>query len=123
MEFVYATGGREKYYEAIKVGDCVTRAIANATGRDYKEIYDLVNSYASRERGSNKSTAHNGVSKDTVYKVLTDMGWTWVPTMFIGKGCQVHLNEKELPDGIIIVSVSKHLTCVKDRVVNVNIKT
>lgn len=116
MEFVYATGGREKYYEAIKVGDCVTRAIANATGRDYKEVYDLVNSYASKERGSNKSTARNGVSKDTVYNVLTDMGWTWVPTMFIGKGCQVHLNEKELPNGIIIVSVSKHLTCVKDRV-------
>ena len=116
MELVYATGGREKYYEAIKVGDCVTRAIANATGMDYKEVYDLVNSYASRERGSNKSIARNGVSKDTVYKVLTDMGWTWVPTMFIGKGCQVHLNEKELPDGIIIVSVSKHLTCVKNRV-------
>ena len=34
MEFVYATGGREKYYETIKVGDCVTRAIANATGMD-----------------------------------------------------------------------------------------
>lgn len=116
MEFVYAAGGREKYYETIKVGDCVTRAIANATGMDYKEVYDLVNSYASRERGSNKSTARNGVSKDTVYKVLTNMGWTWVPTMFIGKGCQVHLNEKELPNGIIIVSVSKHLTCVKDRV-------
>lgn len=35
MKFVYATGGREKYYDFIKVGDCVTRAIANATGRDY----------------------------------------------------------------------------------------
>ena len=115
MKFVYSTGGREKYYDAIKVGDCVTRAICNATGRDYKEVYDLVNSYASRERGTSKSTARNGVSKDTTYRVLTDMGWTWVPTMFIGRGCQVHLNEKELPnDGIIIVSVSKHLTCVKN---------
>ena len=114
MEFVYATGGREKYYEAIKVGDCVTRAIANATGMDYKEVYDLVNNYASRERGSNMSTARNGVSKDTTHKVLTGMGWIWVPTMFIGRGCQVHLNENELPSGVLIVSVSKHLTCVKD---------
>lgn len=118
MEFVYATGGREKYYNAIKVGDCVTRAIANATGRDYKEIYDIINSYASRERARDgkRSTARNGVSKDTVYRVLTDMGWNWVPTMFIGKGCQTHLNEKELPSGTLIVSVSKHLTCVKDGV-------
>ena len=44
------------------------------------------------------------------------MGWTWVPTMVIGRGCQVHLNENELPSGIIIVSVSKHLACVKDGV-------
>ena len=34
--------------------------------------------------------------------------------MFIGKGCKVHLDEKELPGGTLIVSVSKHLTCVKD---------
>ena len=117
MKFVYATGGREKYYKAIRVGDCVTRAISIATGRDYKEVYDLVNSYASRERRENKSTARNGVSKDTVYRILTDMGWTWVPTMFIGRGCQVHLRESEIPMGTLIVSVSKHLTCVKDRVI------
>lgn len=116
MEMVYATGGREKYYRTIKVGDCVTRAIANATGKDYKEIYDLVNIYASKDRGVKNSSARNGVSKDTIYRLLTDMGWTWVPTMFIGKGCQVHLNENELPSGIIIVSVSKHLTCVKNGV-------
>lgn len=87
MKFVYSDGGRSKYYDAFKVGDCVTRAICNATGKDYKEVYDLINSYASRERVTNKSTARNRVSKDTTYRVLTDMGWTWVPTMFIGRGC------------------------------------
>lgn len=118
MQFVYTTGGREKYYDSIKVSDCVTRAIANATGRDYQEIYNIINSYASRERPKDgkKSSARNGVSKNTVYRVLTDLGWVWVPTMFIGKGCKVHLDEKELPGGTLIVSVSKHLTCVKDGV-------
>lgn len=119
MKLVYSTGGREKYYNTIKVGDCVCRAIANGTGMDYKEVYDLINSYAERERVSKrkktKSNARNGVHKETVYKLLTDLGWKWVPTMFIGKGCQVHLNEKELPTGTLIVSISKHLTCVKDR--------
>ena len=60
----------------LKLGDCVTRAICNATGKDYKEVYDVINSYASRERVANNSIACNGVSKDTTYRVLTDMGWT-----------------------------------------------
>ena len=116
MEFIYNDGGRSKYFKAVKVNDCVTRAIANATGKDYKEVYDLVNSYISKERvrGSIRSNARDGVPKETVYQILTDMGWIWVPTMFIGKGCQVHLDEKELPKGTLLVSVSKHLTCVKD---------
>lgn len=119
MELIYSTGGREKYFKANVVGDCVCRAIANATGMDYKEVYDLINSYAKREHLSkskrNKSTARNGVHKNTIYRLLTDLGWKWIPTMSIGSGCQVHLNENELPNGTLIVSVSKHLTCVKDK--------
>ena len=117
MELVYSSGGREKYYRVNEVKDCVTRAIVNATGKDYKEVYDLVNSYAARERkirGKARSSARNGVKHNTVKQLLKDMGWIWVPTMFIGKGCQVHLDEKELPKGTLLVSVSKHLTCVKD---------
>lgn len=120
MKFVYSDGGRSKYFKAEKVGDCVCRAIANATGMDYKEVYDKINEYAKRERiGKRKkgiSNARDGVYKDTIWRMLTDMGWKWVPTMFIGKGCQVHLSEKELPGGTLIVSVSKHTTCVKDGV-------
>ena len=119
MELIYSTGGREKYFKSNVVGDCVCRAIANATGMDYKQVYDLINSYAKKEhlskRKKKKSNARNGVTKDTIWKILTDLGWKWIPTMLIGSGCQVHLNEKELPDGTLIVSVSKHLTCVKNR--------
>lgn len=119
MELIYSTGGREKYFKANVVGDCVCRAIANATGMDYKQVYDLINSYAKKEhlskRKKKKSNARNGVTKDTIRRILTDLGWKWIPTMLIGSGCQVHLNEKELPDGTLIVSVSKHLTCVKNR--------
>lgn len=119
MELIYSTGGREKYFKANVVGDCVCRAIANATGMDYKQVYDLINSYAKKEhlskRKKKKSNARNGVTKDTIWRILTDLGWKWIPTMLIGSGCQVHLNEKELPDGTLIVSVSKHLTCVKNR--------
>lgn len=118
MEFIYSSGGREKYYRVIKVGDCVTRAIANGTGMDYKEVYDLINSYSKQEhitkKKKHKSSARDGVYTETARKVLEDLGWKWVPTMFIGRGCQVHLKEDELPNGTLIVKLSKHLTCVKD---------
>ena len=36
MKFIYDDGGRSKYFKAKGVSDCVTRAICNATGKDYK---------------------------------------------------------------------------------------
>lgn len=41
MDFVYNDGGRSKYFKG-NAGDCVTRAIAIATGFDYKEVYDNI---------------------------------------------------------------------------------
>lgn len=32
MKFHYSDGGRSNYFKATNVGDCVTRAICNATG-------------------------------------------------------------------------------------------
>ena len=42
MEFVYSDGGRSKYFKAKNVNDCVVRAICNASGKDYKEVYDAI---------------------------------------------------------------------------------
>lgn len=121
MRFVYDDGGRSKYFKAGEVGDCVCRAISIATGKDYKEVYDLINEYAKQERRSKrgkKSSARNGVRKTTDRKIIEDLGWKWTPTMKIGSGCTVHLREDELPSGTLIVAVSKHLTCVKDGVIH-----
>lgn len=119
MKFIYADGGRSKYFKG-ETGDCVCRAICNATGMDYKEVYDLINSYGFKERASKrrqgKSNARTGVYKETSRKILKELGWRWIPTMTIGSGCQVHLREDELPKDTIIVKVSRHLTCVKDGV-------
>ena len=41
MEYIYDDGGRSLYFKG-KTGDCVCRSIAIASGRDYKEIYDLI---------------------------------------------------------------------------------
>ena len=39
MKWTYADGGRSKYFKAGNVRDCCVRAVANATGIDYKEVY------------------------------------------------------------------------------------
>ena len=49
---------------------------------------------------------------------MAELGFTWVPTMGIGTGCKVHLHDGELPAGKLVVSVSKHYTCVIDGVVH-----
>lgn len=120
MEFVYATGGREKYFKATNVGDCVTRAICNATGKDYKEVYDRLKEMSKSEsvkhhRGHKKSSVRDGVFKETWKKYLKEIGWKHIVTATIGQSKKIHLNDYELPnDQIMIVQVSKHLTCVKN---------
>lgn len=124
MEFVYATGGREKYFKATNVGDCVTRAITNATGVDYKEIYDRLAYLTKTRRPSKreKKYAHesprNGVFTRVAKKYIEqELGWVWVPCMGIGTGCQVHLTSEELPStGNIILNLSHHFSCVKNGV-------
>lgn len=120
MEWVYDDGGRSGYYRAESVGDCVCRAVAIATGKDYKEVYDDINELAKSERtGKRKrgtSSARDGVYKDTIRKLMAGYGWEWVPTMQVGQGCKVHMRSEELPSGPLVVSLSKHCTAVVDGV-------
>lgn len=112
----YNDGGREDAGFKGQAGDCVTRAIAIATGMDYREVY---NELAQREAvKSGKRSARNGISKDVLKAYLADLGWTWTPTMQIGSGTKVHLKKDELPTGTVICSVSKHVVTVIDGVIH-----
>lgn len=119
--WVYSDGGRaEAGFTDKAPGDCVTRAIAIATGLPYRTVYDRINILAARERprqGRRRSAANRGVIKDTWKQLLIELGWEWVPTMHIGSGCTVHLCRKELPSGHLIVQVSKHIVAVIDGLV------
>lgn len=122
MKFVYDDGGRSKYFKATNVGDCVTRAICNATGKDYKEVYDALNRIAKSSRKSKReigsSNSRNGVHTRIAKKYIeNELGWQFVATMGIGTGCQVHLTENELPKtGCYILNLSHHFSCIKDGV-------
>lgn len=69
MEWTYNDGGRAEAGFRGVTGDCVCRAIAIATERPYREIYDLINEYGKREhtgkRKTGKSSARTGgISKN-----------------------------------------------------------
>lgn len=122
MNFIYDDGGRSAAGYKGKTGDCVTRAIAIATGLSYQYAYELINVAALSERLTkrrrSKSNARLGVHKDTTRNVLALLGWQWVPTMQIGQGCKTHLRANELPSGRLIVQVSKHTCAVIDGVIH-----
>lgn len=121
MQFIYSDGGRALAGFKGETGDCVTRAIAIATGMPYVEVYNLVNTVSKETvrviKGRTKqSSARVGVYKDTTRAVMDYLGWRWVPTMAVGRGCTTHLKADELPKGRIVVKVSRHLAAVIDGV-------
>lgn len=131
--YVYDDGGREAAGFRGKTGDCVTRAIAIATGKPYREVYDALwagnKDYASTRRGRvarkiasgrgrSGTTPRNGVFKEVSKPYLQSLGWRFTPTMHIGSGCKVHLRADELPKGRLIVKVSRHMVAVIDGVIH-----
>lgn len=119
MKFIKSDGGRSKYFKG-SAGDCVVRAICNATGKDYLEVYNRINELSKNEKVSSKkrrtSSSRNGVYKNTYKKYIEkELGLKRISLSGIGKGISIHLKEEELPKkGTYILRLSKHLTCWKD---------
>ena len=117
MKFNYNDGGRSNYFKG-NVQDCVVRAIAIAEEKDYKEVYDYVNKKL-KSYGL-PSVRNKGVPKPITRELLAEYGWSYIPVMKIGSGCELHLNEDELEhfkDTTIIVQVSKHICCIKNGII------
>ena len=118
MKFQFNDGGRKAAGYQGKTGDCVCQSIAIATNMPYAYVYMLLNENAQQQRITKRQpkrgNARTGIYKNTIRQVLEMLGWKWTPTMQIGSGCKVHLRAGELPMGRLIVSVSKHITCVID---------
>jgi len=128
INFNFNDGGRAAAGYKGFTDDCVCRAICIATGLPYKQVYErLANGNASQRRGKGESkykvrskTAARGINTKRKWfeDYLNELGFKWVPTMKIGEGCKVHLSEKELPKGRLIINVSKHFTTVIDGTLN-----
>lgn len=120
--FTLDDGGRADAGFRGSTGDCVTRAIATATERPYRQVYDALNALAQLERTGRrklgKSNSRLGVYRNTIRRYMENIGWKWTPTMQIGSGCQVHLRADELPGGRLVVNVSRHTTAFIDGVLH-----
>ena len=121
IDFSFNDGGRGHHFEG-EAGDCATRAISIAMERDYREVYDALfargKRYANTRRGRVakalrfSASPRNGTYREIFRPYIEDHGWIWKPTMGIGTGCKVHLRADELPEGRLIVSISKHICAV-----------
>lgn len=134
--FTKHDGGREAAGYVGTTGDCTTRALAivllhqgkfDDKAEAYQYVYDEISrrnkAHWKRKRKPNRKTAPT--ARDYTYKkvgkqMMKDHGGVWTPTMEIGSGCQVHLRANELPDGVLVCSVSKHMCAVINHVVHDN---
>ncbi|TXH52586.1 MAG: hypothetical protein E6Q97_15695 [Desulfurellales bacterium] len=121
--FIRNDGGRAAAGFKGTAGDCVTRAIAIASGLPYAYVYEAMAAGNEGQRttkrsgkSSGKRTANSGIY--TTRKWFKDWmvahGFRWVPTMTIGSGCKVHLKADELPAGKLVAMVSRHAVAVID---------
>ena len=106
----------------------MVRAIAIAANMPYLTVYEDLRqanaSYAANKKNrlarslnARGASPRNGNHRDVFHDYILNQGFTWVPTMQVGGGCQVHLRTDELPEGKLIVRLSKHLTAMIDCVI------
>ena len=128
-DFKYNDGGRSKYFKGDS-GDCVVRSISIASDLDYKKVYDDLfilnqnyiddrnNKLSRHMKSRNQVSPRNGNHKKVYHQYILGIGFKWGPLMTIGRGCKFHLRKDEVPEGTAILSLSKHLSCIIDGVIN-----
>lgn len=124
--FSYNDGGRSDAGYKGDTGDCVTRAIAIASGVPYSEVREelMTRTKSFRETSRTKrakrlkgNSVFHGALKDVYEPYLEELGFQWTPTCKFGSPDRVHLRKEELPDGVIICKVSRHLCTVIDGII------
>ncbi len=122
-------GGRNAAGFKGGAGDCVVRSIAIAANLPYMQVYEdlkLANEHYAQLRNDRLakrlnikgSSPRNGNHRNVFHDYILGLGFEWVPTMQVGVGCQVHLRPSELPNGTLIVKVSKHLSAIVDGIIH-----
>lgn len=122
-------GGRQAAGFKGGAGDCVVRSIAIAADLPYMQVYEdlrlanesyaiLRNDRLAKRLNAKGSSPRNGNHRKVFHDYILSLGFEWVPTMKVGTGCQIHLRPDELPTGVLIAKVSRHLTTIINGVIH-----
>ena len=107
--YEFHDGGRKAAGYRGKTGDCVCRALAIISGRDYRECY-IALARANKASGRRRS-ARNGVKAAVYSRVFAEFGLQKVKQ---GRGPKHTLSTAYRIYGDCIVSTAKHLLAIKD---------
>jgi len=100
LDYEHSDGGRAQYKEG-RAGDCVTRAISIATGRDYQAVWNELQAMGAKN-------PDNGVNKRIWSKLLKALGFKWVSC-----GKNGRTNRDYVPtNGAVILRQRRHLCAV-----------
>jgi hypothetical protein len=80
MRYNYNDGGRRDAGYKGERGDCVTRAIAIATGTSYRQVYRELTELTKSMTGGLDTSVANGCSDEVAHRYLIDLGWSVVLT-------------------------------------------
>ena len=80
MRYHYNDGGRRDAGFKGETGDCVTRAIAIATGTRYRQVYRELTELTKSMTGGLETSVASGCSNAVAHRYLIDLGWSVVPT-------------------------------------------
>lgn len=113
MKYIYNDAGRSAAGYANLVGDCGLRAYCIVADVPYITGAKEMREHLGHDCG-------DGISMKDYKAFLAEREFIWTPLMKIGTGCRVHLQEDELPEGRLIVRLSKHYAAIIDKVLHDN---
>ena len=132
IDYKHDDGGRLAAGFKGHTGDCVTRAIAIATGIDYEKVRkDLMQRQSDwRSTGSRKAkrqtgnSVRNGCHKEVYEPYLAALGWQKQSLIKFGCSKRVKMTADDLPSGKLIAKVQSgrrgHLAAIVDHVLHDN---
>ena len=117
MKLIVTDGGRKDAgLRGSFTGDCVIRSIAIASDSPYKRIHNDFRRMIANGLGY---VPEDGIltNKPAFKRYMVESGFVWNITCRIGSRDRVHMNAAELPMGRLVLSLSKHYSCVCDHII------
>lgn len=112
--WIYNDGGRSNYFKTTG-RDCVTRAVAIASGMDYLEVFNKITELKWKA-GYRKSALHGVHTRSKWFKTqMQKWGWKWKQVKTYD---HVSLDSPKLPKSKVIVALQHHYVALIDGVIN-----